>query len=147
MKIASTSAWSETGIEEYLSSSVMPIRLAVQDGEFPLVCSVWFLYDEARKSMLCASHDGSYLVKLIRKTPKCAFEIAPNEPPYHGVRGKADVLLHQDGVSELLDNLIRRYLGNSNDRLAKWLLSRVEQEWVLELKPRWLTAWDYSSRM
>ena len=125
----------------------MPIRLAVQDGDFPLVCSVWFLYDDQAQSILCASHESSYLIKLLKRNPKCAFEVAPNEPPYHGVRGKADVMLHQDQVGDLLNNLIQRYLGDSNDQLASWLLSRVEQEWVLELKPRWMTAWDYSARM
>ena len=147
MNISSTSPWAQNAIDEFLESAVIPIRISVQDGDFPLICSVWFVYDESRQSLLCASHESSYLVKLLKQTPRCAFEIAPNEPPYCGVRGKADVELHRDNIDSLLPNLIERYLGDTSSKLASWLLGRIEQELVLELKPRWITAWDYSDRM
>ncbi|MFT7689166.1 MAG: hypothetical protein ACI9FB_004534, partial [Candidatus Azotimanducaceae bacterium] len=90
---------------------------------------------------------SSQLVKLLSKNAKCAFEVAPNDPPYKGVRGRGEVTLTRDGVDETLHTLISRYLGDSNNSLAKWLLSRAEQEYVLEIKPTWITSWDYGHRM
>jgi hypothetical protein len=31
--------------------------------------------------------------------------------------------------------------------LAKWLLDRKDDEYVLELSPSWMTSWDYGHRM
>lgn len=145
--ISATSSWSSNGIDQFLTESTIPIRIAVQDNDFPLICSVWFAYDPAKEVIYCVSHEKSYLMKLLRKTGRCAFEVAPNEPPYKGVRGKAEVRLLQDDSTELLTSLINRYLGDTSSGLAKWLLSRVSEEVIIEMSPQWITAWDYSARM
>ncbi len=147
MKISSTSAWDQIGIANFLEAATIPIRIAVQDGDFPLICSVWFRYDRAQQRLFCVSHKASYLVKLLEQVGRCAFEIAPNEPPYRGVRGKAEVSLHANAAESLLRELIERYLDDTDSSLAKWLLGRVEDELVIELNPQWITAWDYSDRM
>jgi len=147
MKIADTSKWQLPGIQDHLNEQVIPIRLAVADGDFPLICSVWYLWDEPTASILCASHEKSYLVSLLQKSGKCGFEVAADNPPYKGVRGKASVSLEREGVEETLQRLISRYLDSANDGLADWLLSRTEQEYVLRIQPHWVTSWDFSSRM
>ena len=147
MKISTSSAWDQAGIARFLEGTTIPIRIAVQDGDFPLICSVWFRYDAARERILCVSHKASYLVKLLEQVGRCAFEIAPNEPPYRGVRGKAEVSLHANSAESLLHELIERYLDDTDSSLAKWLLGRAEDELVIELEPQWITAWDYSERM
>ena len=147
MKIAESSSWQMPEIQEHLEQVVIPIRLAVADGEFPLICSVWYLWDEPTSSILCASHENSYLVSRLEQSPKCGFEVGADNPPYKGVRGKANVSLEREGVEDVLQSLISRYLTAGNNGLADWLLSRVEQECVLRIQPQWLTSWDYSSRM
>jgi hypothetical protein len=84
---------------------------------------------------------------FLQADARCAFEVAPNEPPYCGVRGQAKAELSKDGAGELLERLIARYLGDSNPGLANWLMSRVEDEWVIRLEPIWFSAWDYRARM
>jgi len=147
MKIAESSAWQMPTIKDHLEKQVIPIRLAVVDGEFPLICSVWYLWDEPTASILCASHENSYLVSRLQQSGKCGFEVAADNPPYKGVRGKADVSLEREGVEETLQRMISRYLDSGNNGLADWLLSRVEQEYVLRIQPHWMTSWDFSSRM
>lgn len=147
MKISASSAWDEQGIASFLEGATIPIRIAVQDGDFPLICSVWFRYDPSRQCIYCVSHKSSYLARLLTEVGRCAFEIAPNEPPYQGVRGKAEVSLHSDSAESMLRELIERYLEDTDSGLAKWLLGRAEDERVIELKPQWITAWDYSNRM
>ena len=147
MEIAKTSSWNETQIAQYLETAATPLRLAVNDGSYPMICSLWYEYDARERTLFCVSHQRSYLIKLLQRDASCGFEVAPNEPPYKGVRGKADISLERDGAGERLERLITRYLNDTDSGLARWLLSRVDEEYVLRVKPHWLTAWDYSSRM
>jgi nitroimidazol reductase NimA-like FMN-containing flavoprotein (pyridoxamine 5'-phosphate oxidase superfamily) len=147
MKISSSSVWSLPELSQFLSDELIPIRLAVMNGEFPLVCSVWFQWDPTTNSILCASHEKSYLISRLKKNPRIGFEIASDRPPYRGVRGKAIVSLEREGVAEVLNSLIDRYLTDRNDSLAKWLLSRIDEENVLRIEPELITSWDYSNRM
>ncbi len=147
MKLSAKSDWDWNQLTDFLESQVIPIRLSVIDGEFPTICSVWYLWDAEAGQICCVSHQDSYLVRCLTANPRCAFEVAPNEPPYQGVRGKAQVTLqHREGEATL-KRLLDRYLGDSNQNLQRWLLSRAEEECLLVIKPTWLTAWDYARRM
>ena len=139
------SAWSQKQLKEFLVSSKIPIRVSVLDGEYPLICSVWFEYLDGK--LIIVSHRESKLAKTLVSQRKCGFEIASNDPPYRGVRGKADVV-YELGTSEVtLRRIIQRYLGETNQGLAAWLLSRVKHEMKFTLHPKWATTWDYSQRM
>ena len=143
--ISSKSDWNAEQIKAFLEDHQIPIRISVMDGDYPLVCSVWFEYDAG--NLICVSHKDSKLALLLQEVGRCGFEIAPNDPPYRGVRGKADVTFHQNGVEKRLRSLIARYLGDTNKGLANWLLGRVAQEVEIVLNPIWITAWDYGGRM
>lgn len=145
-RIRSQSAWNAVEIGAFLDCSIMPLRLACNAGRgFPLLNSLWFEYRD--ESLWCATHASSAILRFLAADPRCAFEISPNDPPYFGVRGQASAELSQQGAAALLHRLIARYLGDSDRDLATWLLSRVEDEWVLRLRPHWLSAWDYRPRM
>jgi len=146
LNIRSSSAWDENGIREFLCNSTIPLRLACNARQgFPLLNSLWFEYHDG--SLWCATHASSAIVPLLQKDGRCAIEVALNEPPYRGVRGQAVAELSRDGAEVLLRRLIDRYLGDSNPQLAAWLLGRVDDEYVVRLRPTWLSAWDYSQRM
>ncbi len=147
MKILRRSAWDREAIDRYLTETVIPIRLSVIDDEFPLVVSIWYQWDAESGSVLCASHQDAKLVKLLEKNPNCAFEIASDEPPYKGIRGQGTITLERGAASDVLNGLIMRYLGTTDNSLAQWLLSRVDEEVVLRIKLTWITSWDYSARM
>ncbi|MGV0033725.1 MAG: hypothetical protein ACNYPE_01770 [Candidatus Azotimanducaceae bacterium WSBS_2022_MAG_OTU7] len=53
----------------------------------------------------------------------------------------------KDHARETLSTVIPRYLGDTNSRLAKWLIGRSGEEYVLRLAPVQLTSWNYSERM
>ena len=139
------SAWNQTQLKEFLVSSKIPIRVSVLDGEYPLICSVWFEYLDGK--LVIVSHRESKLAKVLVSQRKCGFEIASNNPPYRGVRGKADVLYELGNSEGTLRRIIRRYLGETNQGLASWLLSRVKDEMKFTLHPKWVTSWDYGERM
>ncbi len=145
-RVRRQSAWPIEQIGAFLAESTIPLRLACNAGKgFPSLNSMWFEYREG--SLWCATHSSSAILGFLREDPRCALEVAPNEPPYCGVRGQATAELSREGAGELLERLISRYLGESNPGLATWLMSRVDEEWVIRLKPVWLSAWDYRARM
>jgi len=147
MIINKTSVWSESEIYEFLATIRIPIRVATSTDSYPTLCSVWYMFDQQQGELLCASHENSKLVADLKANEKCAFEIAPNKPPYCGVRGKAKVTLTREHARETLATLIENYLGDLDSGLAKWLLSRSDEEYVLRLTPIQITSWDYSERM
>ncbi len=147
MKLNKSSAWSEAEIRSFLTASTIPLRIATSTDSYPTLCSVWYMFDENNDDLLCVSHENSQLVSDLMANAQCAFEIAPNEPPYRGVRGKAVVTLSKDHARETLSTVIPRYLGDTDSRLAKWLIGRSDEEYVLRLTPVQLTSWDYSERM
>ena len=147
MKISKSSAWDQSRIFSFLSENTIPIRLAVIQDKHPLSCSVWFAVDAETLVMSCVSHGKSQLVKSLMADPRVGFEVALNEPPYKGVRGKGNARLTQENVSNTLHEVIVRFLGSTDSYLARWLLGRAEQEYVIKITPNWITAWDYSERM
>lgn len=146
MEISITGPWPRREIDTYLSTTKFPLRLGCvgRDG-FPRVVSIWFMYADG--VFLCASHRDSQLVNLLRNSPKVGFEIAPNEPPYYGVRGQGLAEVSGEGGAETLKQLIDHYLGASNPDLAQWLMSRGEDEVLIRVEIQRFFSWDYRKRM
>ena len=138
--------WSAQEIEDFLQGCRYPMRLAcVGSDGYPRVVSVWFIYQQGQ--LFCASHSSSQMVALLRANGRVGFEIATNDPPYFGVRGQADASLADSGGAAMLRRLLERYLGGVDSPLAKWLLSRSEDELLITVTPRRLFSWDYRQRM
>ena len=141
-----TGPWSATQARDFLEGARVPMRLAANTPSgFPVVISLWFMPEG--DDLLAAVHRNARIAKRLRADPRCAFEVAPNEPPYCGVRGSATASLQRIGAPELLERLIERYLGSTESRLARFLLGRADEELVVRLKPHRLDSWDYSDRM
>ena len=147
MDVGKKSSWNEAQIGAYLKETVIPMRIAITDGDFPTICSLWFDYDPIQGELICATHARSQIARLIAKNPRCAFEIASNTPPYCGVRGKAMIEVDAAAAAQSLPRLITRYMGDTNAGLGQRLMSRVDEELELRLKPVWISAWDYGQRM
>lgn len=146
MPVSRKGPWSDQKIEQFLLERNIPLRLACTGADdFPRVVSVWFVFDQGR--FLCVSHQGSQLVSLLRGNTKVGFEVAPDQPPYCGVRGQGIATLSHQGAEEVLQRVLQRYLGGSDSGLARWLLSRRDEEVLITIEPRRLFSWDYRERM
>jgi hypothetical protein len=141
-----TGPWTELQIREFLGEACIPMRLAANtDSGFPVILSLWFLPED--DELLAAVHQDARIAKRLKADSRCAFEIAPNEPPYRGVRGQAVASLEREGGGALLERLLNRYLGSSDSRLGRFLLARADEELVVRLRPSRIASWDYSRRM
>jgi nitroimidazol reductase NimA-like FMN-containing flavoprotein (pyridoxamine 5'-phosphate oxidase superfamily) len=144
--IASNSAWSHGEIESYLSGTTLPCRLACTTADgYPHVMSLWYLYRDGQ--LWFSVQRNTKFTHWLSDNPRCGFEIANNEPPYVGVRGRGTATTVQAADDTVLRDLIERFLGDDNPGLANWLLSRTATEITLTVRPHWLTAWDYRTRM
>lgn len=146
VQISDRSSWDGARIASFLGAYQGPLRIAAngRDG-FPLLCSLWFQYAGGR--LLCATQHDAKIARLLGEDERCGFEVAPNDPPYMGVRGRGRALMHSEGAGDLLGRLIDRYLDSRESELAGWLLKRADREVVIEIVPSWVSAWDYSGRM
>lgn len=133
-------------VAAFLDASVIPLRLAcVAPSGWPIVVSLWF----ARRGdeLVCATQRSSSLVRALGRDPRCAFEVAGEEPPYRGVRGRASVAIEPDDGLATLSELLTRYLGDTESPFARRLLARTTPEVVLRLDPVEVSSWDYARRM
>ena len=146
MNVAPSSAWSETEIESFLDEFVAPLRLASTDADgFPRVCSLWVRRRE--HTLVCATQRDAWITGALERNARCGFELAPNEPPYFGVRGRGVARIETEGGHDELGRLIDRYLGDRSSELARWLLSRTTPEVVIAIDIDSITSWDYRARM
>lgn len=141
--------WSEEDAEHFLRHAAVPMRVAANttDG-FPIIVSLWFVYRDGILHAACPP--GSRLLTHLRNDPRCAVEIAVNDPPYMGLRGRAIAEIVDYAGGPVLKALLHRYLGERDaetSRLATRLLEHSDDEIALRIKPISLNSWDYTERM
>ena len=138
--------WDLNTVENYLNGSSVPMRLSViTSSGYPLVVSMWFVYENG--ALWCAAQEDSALVRHIMNNENCGFEIAPNEPPYMGVRGRGIAAINYAEGPSRLKILIDKYLDEKNSGLSKWLMDRSDNEVAIQITPECFYSWDYSERM
>lgn len=141
-----SSAWFTPQTTAYLEAVQIPLRLScVTTAGWPIVLSLWYLHDAGR--LCCATLESAHVVRYLRREPRCGFEIAADQPPYCGVRGRATAQIVPALGPEMLGRLIDRYLGNRDSSLARRLLARSQDEVAIILTPAQVFTWDYRQRM
>jgi nitroimidazol reductase NimA-like FMN-containing flavoprotein (pyridoxamine 5'-phosphate oxidase superfamily) len=142
----SSGPWDESRIDLYLRETVVPVRLACADESgWPVVVSLWYAFEHG--ALWCATPARSRVAKWLAREPRCAFEVAPNEPPYLGVRGQGRADLLPTEGARVLRRLALRYLGGDSSEFARWLLGRRVPEVAIRIAPARITSWDFSERM
>lgn len=143
--ICRSGPWGVEDIEGHLRDTVIPIRVATIGASGPLVQSLWFVY--ADDALWCATQADAVIVRRLTADPRCGFEVAPDEPPYRGVRGNGRATIVPEAAGDVLATLIDRYLGPTPTPLGEWLMSRRDSEVALRIDDLSVSSWDYSSRM
>jgi hypothetical protein len=145
-EIARGSAWKAAAIDEFLSVTNIPCRLACVTGDgFPHVSSLWYLYDN--DALWFSVQRRASVHHWLSNNSRVGFEIAGDSPPYFGVRGRGTANLLAAAEVDVLPRLLDRYGIDRDSSLASWLLSRRATELTIKLMPEWITSWDYRDRM
>jgi hypothetical protein len=133
-------------LEQYFEATQIPLRLActTSDG-WPVVLSLWYLYQQG--CFYCATQSTARVVHYLQDNPRCAFEIAADQPPYCGVRGQGLATVDSTLGADILPQLLHRYLGGLDNPLAQKLLARRQDEVAIIIQPQKIFTWNYSERM
>jgi len=139
-------AWSEDEVESFLHETTVPIRIATRRSDGSLwPVTVWYRYRDG--VFECATQAGAALVTILRNEPGVGFDVSTNEVPYRGIRGSGVATVSRDGGSDVLRELVERYLGGTDSSLARYLLSDDRDEVRIRIDPREIYSWDYTERM
>jgi nitroimidazol reductase NimA-like FMN-containing flavoprotein (pyridoxamine 5'-phosphate oxidase superfamily) len=122
-----TGAWTRERTEQFLDEQTIPVRLATHTPKGGLwMLSLWYRYRDGR--LECATGADAKVVRYLRENPGVAFEISTNDVPYRGVRGAGTATVDPDEDKAVLQDLIERYLGDTDSKLARSLLSPDREE-------------------
>lgn len=133
-------------IDNYLQESIIPLRLScISTSGWPVVLSLWYLFEDGH--LYCATPQSARVVSYLTNESRCAFEVASDQPPYCGVRGRALATIEQERGLEILERLLTRYLGGTDSSLAQQLLGRSQPEVAIRLSPQSLHTWNFANRM
>jgi hypothetical protein len=88
----------------------------------------------------CATSVNARVVSYLHAEPRCSVEVACNQPPYCGVRGRALAVIEKRGV-ETLERILYRYMGGIGNALAMKLLGRPDREVAIRLEPQNFYPW------
>jgi nitroimidazol reductase NimA-like FMN-containing flavoprotein (pyridoxamine 5'-phosphate oxidase superfamily) len=139
-------AWSKAEATAYLEDATVPLRLACHRPDGGLwMLSLWFRYRDG--TFGCATGADADVVGFLEHDDSVAFEVSDNDPPYRGVRGSGTVTIDPDGGKALLEELLERYLGGTDNALADRLLADEREEVYLRIEPDRLYTWDFTARM
>jgi len=139
--------WSRAQTASFLREARIPLRLACNGASgTPVLASLWFFADEDER-LWCATQRSARITRLLASDPRCAFEVADETPPYHGIRGQGVATLDETRGADTLERLIARYLEDGHGEFARWLRSRAADEVAIAIEPSRLLSWDFRKRM
>lgn len=142
----------EAEVNELLESK-LNIQIATIDQEgYPTIQPLWFLYDKDSGKIYTATQKMTKKVQNIRRNPdKIYFSVDDENYPYKGVKGKAVARISEDiqkNVS-VVRKINTKYLGTLEHPLAKMIIENTTKgiEVVIEIIPKFFSAWDFGKAM
>jgi general stress protein 26 len=110
---------------------------------------VWFLFDNDSGKIYTGTAKMTKKVKNIQRDPnKIYFSIDEENYPYKGVKGRAVARISEDIEKnlEIVEKINLKYLGTLEHPLAKMLMENTSNgiEVVIEITPKFFSAWDFS---
>jgi general stress protein 26 len=142
----------EEEVQRFLQSKLNMQLATIDEHGYPLIQPVWFLYDKESDKIFTGTQKTTRKVQSIRKNPnRIYFSIDDENFPYKGVKGRASAKISEDVQRNLkiIEKINLKYLGTLEHPLAKMLMDNTRNgtEVVIELTPRFFSAWDFGKAM
>ncbi len=131
---------------ELAPDTKIPIRIGfIKPNGAPSIISLWYI--DINGKIYCATQKTAKIIQYLENHPTCGFEIAADSPPYKGSRGEGTAKIIPSKGPEILKILIKKYLGDKESTLSKFLISHSKNEIAIEITPKKIFHYDYSKRM
>jgi hypothetical protein len=131
---------------ELAPNTKIPIRIGfIKSNGYPSIISLWYIDIDGK--IYCATQKTAKIIQYLETNPSCGFEIASDQPPYKGSRGEGIVKIIPSKGPEILNLLIKKYLGEKESTLSKFLRGHSQNEIAIEITPTKIFHYDYSKRM
>ena len=139
----------EQETKDFLMSKVLNVHLGTVDEKgHANVHPAWYYYDPSKEKMYIETGKQSKKIDNITKNELIYFCIDDPTPPYKGVRGKGNVMIHEDVDFNvpIVQKIHLRYLGTLDHPISHQLMDAIRkgESVVLEISPRYYSTWDYS---
>ncbi|MBV9667762.1 MAG: pyridoxamine 5'-phosphate oxidase family protein [Nitrososphaeraceae archaeon] len=142
----------ETEVNNFLESRLNMQIATIDEEGYPMIQPTWFLYDNKESKIYTATQKMAKKVQNIRRNPdKIYFSIDDENHPYKGVKGRGIATISEEIQKNLpiVEKINIKYLGTLEHPLAKMILenTRSGTEVVIEITPRFFSAWDFGKAM
>ncbi|MGA7369071.1 MAG: pyridoxamine 5'-phosphate oxidase family protein [Nitrososphaeraceae archaeon] len=145
--IGNAQSMTENEVERFLESKLNLQLASTDETGDPNIQPVWFDYDKDKKKLFVMTPKASKKAQNIRRKSKIYFSIDDENFPYKGVKGKGEViiLVDPDKIISIVERINLKYLGTLDHPLAKMLVENTRNgiETVLEITPKFFSAWDF----
>ena len=137
----------EDEVQKFLENSKLNIQLATSDEDgCPSIQPVWFLYDKDAGKIYVGTNKMSKKVQNMQRNPdKTYFSIDDEGFPY---KGKAVASISEDTSKNIriMEKINLKYLGTLEHPWANNIMENTRNgtEIVIELTPKYFSAWDFS---
>ena len=139
----------EAEVNNFLENK-LNIQIATVDPKgYPTIQPLWFLYERDSGKIYVGTQKMTKKIQNIQRNPdKIYFSIDDEKYPYRGVKGKAIARISEDIQQNLsiVKKINIKYLGTLEHPLAKMIIENTKNgtEVVIELVPKFFSAWDFS---
>ena len=142
----------ETEVNNFLESKLNMQIATIDEEGYPMIQPTWFLYDNKESKIYTATQKIAKKVQNIRRNPdKIYFSIDDENYPYKGVKGRAVATISEDIQKNLpiVEKINIKYLGTLEHPLAKMIIENTKSgaEVVIEINPKFFSAWDFGKAM
>src|SRR5918912_3302719 len=136
--------------ERFLESKLnLQIATIDEKGE-PNIQPVWFYYDKDQGKLSIITSKSAKKTQNLSNRPTIYFSIDDENPPYKGVKGKANATIVEDPNTILhqAEKISMKYIGTLDHPVAKEMADRSKNgEGVLvEITPKFFSTWDFGKR-
>ena len=142
----------ETEVISFLASKLNIQVATIDEKGYPMIQPIWFIYDNESSKIYIGTKKTTKKFQNIRRNPdKIYFSIDDENFPYKGVKGRVVVKISEDIQRNLpiVEKINIKYLGTNEHPLAKMITENTKNgiEAVIELTPKFFSAWDLGKAM
>lgn len=143
---------SEGEVEEFLKRKLNMQLATIDEDGYPNIQPIWFYYSPDSGKLYTGTQKMTKKVSNIRRNPdKLYYSIDDETYPYKGVKGRGEATISEDidRNMPIIEKINLKYLGTLDHPLAKMLVENTKNgtEVVIEITPKFFSAWDFGKAM